>query len=169
MRAKTIGLALIGLAAAVLMAGCNGGGSDSDLSRIKGQYREMQKGLDNKDIQRFMSVFSYNYLDNGYTYDDVKNDIANVFIDFNDIDEEQDFQDISIRGDFAYVTWTETLTATDAHTGEVKQAVTSFDDTLHWEHGNWFIYGNQRSSAAGIRGPFRYGGQRLRQAPAKVK
>lgn len=169
MRAKIIGLALIGIAGALLVGGCNGGGGDSDLSRIKGQYREMQKGLENKDIQRVMSVFSLNYLDSGLTYDDVKNGIANLFIDFNDISEQQDFQDISIRGDYAYVNWTETLTATDAHTGQVKESVTSFSDTLHWEHGDWYIYGNQRSSAAALKPLPRYSGQRLREAPAKAK
>jgi ketosteroid isomerase-like protein len=169
MRAKTIGWALVGLAATVLLAGCSGGGGDSDLSRIKGQYRELRKGLENKDIQRVMSVYSAYYLDSGYTYDDVKNDTANLFIDFNDISEDQDFHDISIRGDYAYVTWTETLTGTDAQTGVVRQSVTDFSDILHWEHGNWYIYGNQQAATVGVRAPSRYSPKRLRMAPAKMK
>lgn len=169
MRTKWLVAIIAGLAA-VLLGGCNGGGSgNDDISRIKGRYREMQKGLEAKDIQRAMSVWSYDYLDNGVTFDDIKNGIANLFLDFNNIHEELDFHDIRVFGNTATVSWTETLTATDAYTGQVNQAVTDYNDIWRYEYGDWFLYGNQSASAPGVRKEARYSGQRLRAAPVKMK
>lgn len=168
MKSKLLLLAAMG-AMAVLVAGCGGGGGGSDSSNIKGRYREIQKGLENKDIQRVMSVYSFNFLDNGYYFDDIKNGIANLFIDFNNIQEDQSFRDISIQGNFAYVTWTETITGLEVSTGLIKQTVTTFDDVLHWEHGDWYLYGNQKSAAPGVKKTLRYSGQRMREAPVKPR
>lgn len=168
MKSRIVLMAALGVIA-VLVAGCGGGGGNSDVSSIKGRYRELQKGLQNKDIQRVMSVYSYNFLDNGFTFDDIKNGTANLFIDFNDIQEDQSFRDISISGNFAYVTWTETLTGLEVSTGQVKQSVTTYDDVLHWENGDWYIYGNQKSSAPGAKRVPRYSGQRLHEAPVKAR
>ncbi|HEY3413609.1 MAG TPA: hypothetical protein VGM51_11230 [Armatimonadota bacterium] len=169
MKSKLLLLAAMGVMA-VLVAGCGGGGGgDTDVSRIKGRYRELQKGIENKDIQRAMSVYSYSYLDYGYTYDDVKNGFANLFIDWNNIQEDQVFHDIRVAGNMAYVNWTETLTATDANTGQVSQSVQTYDDVLHWENGDWYLYGNQQSAAPAAKRALRYSGQRLREAPAKPR
>jgi hypothetical protein len=170
MKPKLMVILLAGLAVGIL-AGCSGGGGggESDVSRIKGRYRELQKGLENKDIQRVMSVYSRNYFDGGVTYNDVATDIAKLFIDYNDITEDQSFSDITVSGNYAYVTWTETFHAYDVQLQARTTWSLRWNDILHWENGNWFIYGDQKNASPVAPRLSHYNAKRLRDAAAQQK
>ena len=156
-----LNLAALALAAASLLAGCGGGGSgsgNSDESRIRARYTQLERGIEGEDIARVMDVFSRNYLNSGYTstgrpftdrYEDIEFLFRDMFGRYNNINEHFNVESIQFDGDFAYVRFCERFTAFDtAVQRNFESDEISSTETWHYEFGDWFIYGNQRTSAA---------------------
>lgn len=119
-------------------------------------------------IDRYMLIFSPNYLDNGWTYSDVRIVAAETFDQYEIEAVRYRFHDIRISGNYASVWLTEEIDVIDTFDyNRPKILITEAEDIWRYEAGKWYLYGNQQSGAVqgADRNPasFRHSKENLRQ------
>jgi hypothetical protein len=148
---------------ALALAGCGGGSGNSDESRIRGRYRQYEQAVEDERIDNYMLLFSPDYLDNGQDYVDVRNSVSGFFDQLDIVNAEEQIHDIRINGDLASVFGTEIVDGYDTFNhNEPVRLVTDFNDIWIYESGNWYLYGNQRSTTTAVKVPFRHSKERIR-------
>jgi hypothetical protein len=136
--------------AVALTAGCSSTGNTDTYSAsgVRAAYRELERLTEARDMA-VMDLYHPDYLDNGWTFIDVQDDFVQFFRDYRDIDEHFNILDISLVNGLAYVTFENWFQARGAYDGVLYVSdVETYGAVWKYEYGDWYLYGNQRSSAA---------------------
>ncbi|HEY3282966.1 MAG TPA: nuclear transport factor 2 family protein [Armatimonadota bacterium] len=153
-RRRIVGILLAGVASALLLPGCGGSNNpDTASSGIVARYNRLQSAVENKDIDRVMSLVSPHYLQSGQTYDDFRQAFVSLFADLATISATFSVVRInfdSTNPEYADVTFDGLIVGRNLQTGQIERNDVGGQMIWHREGGDWVMYGNQQTTA-GIR------------------
>jgi hypothetical protein len=138
---------------------------------LAARLHSFMSDVNNEDIDALMANYSLNYLDDGYTYWDARQDWLTIFntpnysfrlYDLHVIDSFWDdvLGEGWLDGEMRYV---------ENDNGNVTEGTLTFTEFFVLENGRWLLYGNQNPSIKDSEKKRRTWRELLRRQPHKTK